>query len=66
MLQATASEGLAQGPCMAVRVGFEPATLRTEDTKLTTEPPRPKRGGSVITTVIVASKVNDVRIAFLQ
>ena len=29
-LQATVSEGLAQGPYMAAKVGFEPATLRTE------------------------------------
>ena len=27
-LQATASEGLAQGPYMVARVGFEPATLQ--------------------------------------
>src|SRR6218665_1633050 len=27
--QATASEGLAQGPYVAARAGFEPATLRT-------------------------------------
>ena len=33
-LQATASEGLAQGPYVAARVGFEPATFRTEGTKL--------------------------------
>ena len=39
-LQATASEGLAQGPCVSARVGFEPATVRTEDTELTTELPR--------------------------
>ena len=32
-LQATASEGLAQGPHVAARVGFEPATLRTEGTE---------------------------------
>jgi len=36
--QATTSEGLAQGPYVAARVGFEPATLRT-GTELTTEPP---------------------------
>ena len=28
--QATASEGLAQGPCVVARVGFEPMTLRTK------------------------------------
>ena len=32
-LQATVSEELAQGPYVAVRVGFEPATFRTEGTK---------------------------------
>ena len=36
------SEGLAQSPCMAAKVGFEPATLRTQDTELTNEPPCPK------------------------
>jgi len=29
--QATASKGLAQGPYVAARVGFEPTTLRTKD-----------------------------------
>ena len=37
--QATASEGLAQGPSVADRVGFEPETLRTQGNELTTEPP---------------------------
>ena len=40
-LQATMSEGLAQDPYMATRVGFEPATLRTQGTEPTTEPPCP-------------------------
>ena len=35
------SEGLAQGPYLVARVGFELATLQTQGTKLTTEPPRP-------------------------
>ena len=35
------SEGLAKSPYMAARVGFEPATLRTQGTELTTEPPCP-------------------------
>jgi len=35
------SEGLAQGPYVAAGVGFEPATLRTQDTELTNESPRP-------------------------
>ena len=32
------SEGLAEGPYVATRVGFEPATLRTEGIEPTTEP----------------------------
>ena len=38
---AATSEGLAQGPYMAARVGFEPATLWTQGNELTTEPPCP-------------------------
>ena len=34
------NEGLAQGPCVVARVGFEPATLGTQGTE-PTEPPRP-------------------------
>ena len=41
--QAIASEGLAQGPCVAARVGFEPATLRMKGDESTNEPPRPIR-----------------------
>src|SRR6218665_205076 len=37
------SEGLDRGLYVAARVGFEPATLRTQGTKLTTDPPRPTR-----------------------
>ena len=39
--QATVSEGPAQGPYVAARVGFKPETLRTQGTELTTEPLRP-------------------------
>ena len=39
--QAIASEELAQGPDVAARAGFEPATLRTKGAKSTNEPPRP-------------------------
>ena len=39
-LQATASEGLAQGPDMAARAGFEPATIRSKDAGSTNAPPR--------------------------
>ena len=34
MLQATTSEGLAQGPYEVARVGFEPVTLWMEDIEL--------------------------------
>src|SRR6218665_3692518 len=39
--QATASEQLAQGPYMAVRAGFKPATLRTKGDESINEPPCP-------------------------
>ena len=39
--QATASEGLAQGPYVAARVGFEPTALRTKGVESTNEPPHP-------------------------
>ena len=39
-IQATVSEELGQGPYVAARVGFEPATLRTQGAELTTELPR--------------------------
>jgi len=35
------SEGLSQGPYVAARAGFEPATLRTQGNELSTEPLRP-------------------------
>jgi len=38
---ATVSEGLAQSPYVAARVGFIPATHRMQGIKLTTEPTRP-------------------------
>ena len=38
------SEGVAQGPYLEARVRFEPATLRTQGTKPTTEPPNPIQG----------------------
>ena len=41
VLQATASEGLAQGSYVAVGVGFEPATFRMQGAELNTKPPRP-------------------------
>ena len=42
VLQATVSERLAQGLYVAARVRFEPATIRTVGTELTTEPPCPQ------------------------
>jgi len=39
--QATASEGLAQGPYVAARAGSEPTTLRMKGPESTNEPPRP-------------------------
>src|SRR6218665_2385881 len=41
MPQATASEGLAQGPYVAARAGFEPAILWTEGIESSNEPSRP-------------------------
>src|SRR6218665_2094126 len=41
-LQATVSEGLAQGPYVSTRVGIEPETLRKQGTELNTEPSRPQ------------------------
>ena len=38
-LQATVSEGLAQGPYAAARVGFEPATLQSKGSDSTNAPP---------------------------
>ena len=40
-IQTTVGEGLAQGSCMATRVGLELPTFRAKDTELTTEPPAP-------------------------
>src|SRR6218665_2127945 len=41
MPQAIVSEGLAQGPYMAARAGFEPTTLRMQDTEPSAEAPCP-------------------------
>ena len=40
LMQSIVDEELAQGLYAAARAGFEPATLRTEGTDPTTEPPR--------------------------
>ena len=39
--QATASEGLVQGPYVVAWAGYEPATLWTKGVESTNEPPRP-------------------------
>src|SRR6218665_494608 len=41
-LEATLSEGLAQGPYVAARAGFEPTTLRSKGVVSTKAPPRPQ------------------------
>ena len=46
---ATAREGFVQGPYVAARVGFEPATIRTQGAELTTKPPRPTNAACVVT-----------------
>ena len=38
--QTTASDGLAQGPYVAARTGFEPVILRTKGAESTNAPPR--------------------------
>ena len=40
-LQTTVSEGLAQDPYVAARVGIEPTTLRSKGIDSTNAPPRP-------------------------
>jgi len=55
-MQATVSEGLVQGPNVADGVGFEHATLRTQDTKLATEPKRLAMAVSIDFLIISANK----------
>jgi len=45
VIQAIASEGLAQGSHVAARVGFQHAILRTQGIELTTEPLQNVTGG---------------------
>ena len=42
--QANASEGIAPGPYVAARAGFEPVTIRTKCDESTSEPLRPMTG----------------------
>ena len=53
------SEGLAQDPYVATRVGFEPATLRMQGTELTTEPPPHT---ALLTSVAEVASIASVRI----
>ena len=46
------SEGLVQGLYVAAEMGFEPAPLRMQGTKLTTEPPCPSK--SVVETALIS------------
>jgi len=46
--QATASEGLAHGPYVAGRAGFEPVTLQTKGVKSTNEHPCPQNINNVV------------------
>ena len=52
-LQATVSEGLAQGPYVAARVGFEPTTLRSKGIDSINVPPHPKY--VLLASVLLAS-----------
>ena len=51
------SEGLAQGPYVTSRVGFEPTTLRTQGTKLTTESTCPTWSWTTINYVFISNIV---------
>ena len=63
MIQETMSEGLAQGPYVAARVEFEPATLQTQSTEPTTEPPCPSRVSLVIRDTLNKSHP-DIQLSF--
>ena len=52
--QATASEGLAQGPYVAARAGFELTTLRTKGDESTPEPPWPALSFCTLTKTLNA------------
>ena len=55
------SEGLAQGPYVAAKVGFEIATIRTQGTELTTEPPRGPRPKNLSTLSSVSTLCFELR-----
>jgi len=54
------SEGLVQGPYVAVKVRFEPATLQTQSTELTTEPLRPQMFLYFVIMILLSSRANIV------
>jgi|SRR6218665_901282 len=56
IIQATTSEGPAQGPYVAARVGFEPATFRT-----TPQPPRPFNSIDALHVIIASSTSRPTR-----
>ena len=60
VIQVIMSEGLAQGLYRVVRVGFKPATLRTQGTELTTEPPCPKGHVPLLVAVIFILAMTNV------
>ena len=50
--QATAGEGLAQGPRVAARAGLTLTTLRTKGVESTNEPPRPTNNIRLVIIII--------------
>ena len=55
--QPNASEGLAEGPYVAARAGFEPATLRTKGVQSTNEPQRPSNIDKLSTISLTGSSI---------
>src|SRR6218665_1071213 len=59
-LQAVAGKGLAQGPYMAARAGFEPTTLRSNRVVSTNAPPCPTIAFSLLCCVYVVVRCKDI------
>ena len=57
VLQTTVSEGLAQGPYMAARAGFEPMTLRLKGIDSTNAPPRPTNCYANCSRIVLAINI---------
>jgi len=55
VLQATGSEGLAQGPYVVAGVGFESLTLWTQGTELTSELPLHSNTAAVMNRALIYS-----------